>query len=110
MTLAELAHGPTWPGYVVVVLFAVLAAVLLSGRGSWLIAGYNTAPKDKKTRYDETKLCRVTGAGLALVDLLALIMLLFEDVIPAAFAPVFAGAVLLIAVGIIIACNTVCKK
>ena len=110
MTLADLATGPTWPGYLIVALLAALALLLLSGRGSWLIAGYNTAPEEKKALYDAKKLCRVTGFGVALVDLLILLMLLFEDVIPAAFAPVFGGAMVLIIAGILVVCNTVCKK
>ena len=110
MTWADTTHGPTWPVYIVAVLLAAMAALLLSGRGSWLIAGYNTAPKEKKARYDEKKLCRVMGAGLAVVDLLLLVMVLFEDRIPASWGWGFAAAILLIAVGMVIVGNKLCKK
>jgi drug/metabolite transporter (DMT)-like permease len=38
-----------------------LGIVLLSGKGSFLIAGYNTASKAEKEKIDEKKLCHYTG-------------------------------------------------
>lgn len=46
---------------VMVVLFFVLGLLLRSGRGSFLIAGYNTASQKEKDAIDERKLCRYTG-------------------------------------------------
>ena len=48
MKLADLASGPDWVVWIVFVIFAVLSIVLLSGHGSWVISGYNTASKDRK--------------------------------------------------------------
>lgn len=110
MTLADTAHGPIWGAYIVVAVLAVISAALLSGRGSWLIAGYNTASKREKEQYDETKLCRVVGGGLAVITLLLLVLLLWEDVLPAAFGWVFGGVVLLVCAAIGILGNTICKK
>lgn len=42
--------------YGVAALFAVLSILLLSGKGSWLIAGYNTASPEEKAKYDSKKL------------------------------------------------------
>lgn len=39
--------------WVIGILFALLSGVLLSGRGGFLIAGYNTASKEEKEKYDE---------------------------------------------------------
>lgn len=44
-----------------VALFLLLAVVFLRGKGSWLIAGYNTASPEEKARIDEKKLCRYMG-------------------------------------------------
>ena len=110
MTLADTAHGPDWALYGLVVLLAAMAALLLSGRGSWLIAGYNTAPKERKARYDEKKLCRVTGAGLVAIDLLVLFMALFENLIPASWAWFFVAAILVIGAVMVILGNKLCKK
>jgi hypothetical protein len=46
-------------------LTAAMAVLLLTGKGSFLIAGYNTANKEKKKRYNEKRLCRVMGSGLS---------------------------------------------
>lgn len=35
--------------------------MLITGKGSWLIAGYNTACKAEKKRYNEKKLCKFIG-------------------------------------------------
>ena len=110
MTLADISNGPTELVYVFALVFAVLSALLLSGRGSWLIAGYNTASKQQKEQYDEKKLCRVMGGGLAVITLVMLAMVIFEDVLPASSAYVFAGGIFLLAVVMVVLANTTCKK
>ena len=78
MTLADTANGPDWIVWAVVIVIAILSAALLSGHGSWLIAGYNTASEKERKKYDKKKLCRTVGAGLAVADVIILIMELFE--------------------------------
>jgi hypothetical protein len=46
---------------VVVAVFVILGIVFLNGKGSFLIAGYNTASKAEKQKIDEKKLCNYTG-------------------------------------------------
>lgn len=110
MTLRDISNGPDWIGWVVSALFLVVALVLLSGRGSWMLAGYNTAPKEKKARYDEKKLCRITGAGMLVIGLAALLMLVFQDVLPSYVANIFGGLVFVVVIAILILDNTVAKK
>ena len=43
MTLKDLSTGPDWVQWAVLVIFALLSILFLSGRGSCLIAGYNTS-------------------------------------------------------------------
>ena len=45
----------------VIALFLGLAALFSRGKGAFLIAGYNTAPRAKKAKYDEKALCRFMG-------------------------------------------------
>ena len=110
MTLADTSNGPDWIVWAVVILIAILSAALLSGHGSWLIAGYNTASKEEKGKYDGKKLCRVTGGGLAVVTILLVVMELLEDKLPADFAWIAAGVIFLDAIMIIVLGNTLCKK
>ena len=44
-----------------IALFLVLGLIFSRGKGAFLIAGYNTASKAEKARYDEKALCRFMG-------------------------------------------------
>ena len=108
MKLADLATGSDWIVWIVFVIFAVLSIVLLSGHGSWFISGYNTASKEEK--YDEKKLCRTMGVGMSIIAILALIMGLLENILPAFFVYIALGIIVVDVVVIIILENTLCKK
>lgn len=109
-TLADISTGPDWVLYALIVLFAVLSVFLLLGKGSWLLAGYNTASEKEKQNYDEKKLCRVVGGGMAVITFLLLITAKFEDVLPAACAHVFGIIVLADCIIMCVLGNTICKK
>lgn len=47
----------------------ILTICLLFGRGSMFIAGYNTASKEEKKRYDKVKLCRSAAFVTAVASL-----------------------------------------
>ena len=110
MKLADLASGPDWGVWIVFVIFAVLSIVLLSGHGSWVISGYNTASKEEKEKYDEKKLCRTMGVGMSVIAVLILIMGLFENVLPAFFVYIAVGIIVVDVVVIIILGNTLCRQ
>ncbi|MBR3706927.1 MAG: DUF3784 domain-containing protein [Firmicutes bacterium] len=44
--------------------FIVLGSVFMSGKGAWLIAGYNTSSAYEKSRTDEKALCRFMGRSM----------------------------------------------
>jgi preprotein translocase subunit SecG len=46
---------------VVAAVFVILGILFLKGKGSFLIAGYNTASRAQKENIDEKKLCNYTG-------------------------------------------------
>lgn len=96
--------------WVIIILFLVMTVVLLSGRGGFLIAGYNTASREDKSRYDEKKLCRVTGGFMALATILITVQALLGDNPPDWYGR-FMGIVIFGSVALlIILCNTVCRK
>ena len=99
-----------WIIWTVLVVFAVLSITLLSGRGSWFISGYNTASKEEKEKYDEKKLCRTMGIGMSIIAILALIMGLLENILPAFFVYIALGIILIDVAVIIILGNTLCRK
>lgn len=110
MTLADAINGPEWMIWVIFIILLLFTIVLISGHGSGLIAGYNTAPKEKKEKYDEKKLCKTVGIGMAIISLLILIMGLFMNVLPAFFAYISLGIIMIDVVAIIFIGNTICKK
>ena len=110
MTLKDIHKGPDWVLWAVVVIFAVIIIVLLSGHGANLIAGYNTASEEEKNRYDAKKLCRTVGGGMSMITILILVMAIWESVLPAYFSTVFL-VVTLIDIGVmLVLMNTVCRK
>lgn len=41
-----------------IIPFLIMAYFLSQGKGAFLIAGYNTMPKEEKAKYDELALCK----------------------------------------------------
>lgn len=44
-----------------ILVFLLLGLAFSRGKGAFLIAGYNTAPKREQEKYDEKALCRFMG-------------------------------------------------
>ena len=105
MTLKDISSGPDWVIWVVGIILAIFSIILLTGHGANLIAGYNTASKEEKDKYNAKKLSRVVGSGMAVIAGLVFVMGIFENVLPASFATIS----LIIVIMLVIA-NTVCKK
>ena len=110
MKLEDLSTGPDWIVWSIFIIFAVLSIVLLLGHGSWFISGYNTVSKEEKEKYNEKKLCRTMGVGMSVITLLILTMELLENILPAFFAYIALGIILIDVVVIIILGNTICRK
>ncbi len=45
----------------VIILFILLGVYLSMGKGSMLIAGYNTMPEEERAKYDTKALCKAMG-------------------------------------------------
>lgn len=110
MKLADISTGSDWIVWIGFIILAFISIVLLLGHGSWLISGYNTASKEEKSKYDEKKLCRVMGCGMAVIAILILIMGLLENILPAFFAYIAVGIILADVAVMLILGNTICRK
>jgi len=110
MTLKDISNGPDGLLWAVFVIFLVLTIILLTGHGANLIAGYNTASKEEKNKYDSKKLCRVTGVGMLVITAFILVMAIGEAVLPAVVAHVFGAVTIIDCLIMIILMNTICKK
>ena len=54
---------------VLIAVMIIMAMLLLSGKGAFLISGYNTLSKGEKAKYDEKALCRFNGRLLLVFSL-----------------------------------------
>lgn len=63
---------------VVIVLFIFLGIYLSMGKGSFLIAGFNTLPKEEKEKYDEVALCKFMGKIMFLLSFSMLFWVMSE--------------------------------
>lgn len=63
-------------GWIIVGLMAIMCVFLISGRGGWMVAGYNTMEKEEKVKFDEKKVCRSAGFSLLIVDTLFTVLLI----------------------------------
>lgn len=110
MTLKDISNGPDWVSWVVFAIISIISLVLLSGHGENLIAGYNTASKEEKSKYNTKKLCHVVGGGMSIIAILILIMTIGEMILPAYFAYIFLIITVVDCILIIVLANTICKK
>lgn len=92
------------------IIFAILAVILFAGKGSFLIAGYNTASKEKKACYDEKKLCRVVGGCMGIVAACLGIMAYYEKNMTDGIISLTTGIIFADIIICLILCNTVCFK
>ena len=108
--LSDIFTIPDWLICFFLILLAVVSFTLISGHGGWFIAGYNTASKKEQEKCDRKKLCRTVGGGMLVITVLALLMMIFEHVLPAGFAYIAVAIVLADVVVIGILSATICRK
>lgn len=103
-------NAPIWVAWLLVALLAMLSVALLMGKGSTLIAGYNTSSKEVRKRYDAKKLCRVVGGGLSVITIIMGVSTLYEFELPVMISWIvpwgYLGTILIMA----ILANTICGK
>lgn len=104
-------NGPIWTGWILVVILAVLSITLLMGKGSFLIAGFNTMGKEEKGRFNEERLCRVIGGGLGIITVMVGTSLYYKFQFPVPVLDLMMPwGLLAVIVLMLILSNTVCRK
>ena len=92
----------------IALMLVALAIVILKGRGDVLIAGYNTASKEKQEKYNIKRL-RIVVAGMLLFVLAMIFLAVCFDDITGITLDILPVLLIGVVAGIIIA-NTWCKK
>ena len=74
-----------WIMWVIVTLAIIATVILLTGKGSMLVSGFNTKSSEERAKYDKKKVSRRAGLFLVFVDigLLALTSYIHFRAIPA---------------------------
>lgn len=93
-----------------VIIFGVISIIFFSGKGGFLIAGYNTSSKEEKKKYNEKKLCMVMGCLSTFITILLVIQLIFSHRISAFFTWFFPISVTTGVIITLILCNTICRN
>lgn len=89
-----------------VLLFLVLSIVFLRGHGAFLIAGYNTLPKEQRDRYDSHAMCRFMGKIMLALAICMLVMALSEPLAYTALLYIGLGLFFAVIVFTLIYANT----
>ncbi len=93
-----------WVIVCVAILLLVCSALILMGRGDWLISGYNTAKKEKKERYNLFRLRLLTGLSCIYFAIIIIVGYYTDD------KSFLAYAILPVAILMMILSNTWAKR
>lgn len=95
--------------WIIAGIFTILTIILLSGKGAFLISGYNTASKADKMKYDEKKLCRVTGIGIGIITIFLIVLGCFGKNAPSWIVAALFIVTIAAIIGMAVLGNTICK-
>lgn len=93
----------------IVVLFFLITVVLVSGKGAFLIAGYNTSSKAAQSQYDKKKLSRVAGGGMGAITAVMVLLACSGDSPPDWVLTALPVVIITVTIVMLILCNTICK-
>lgn len=105
--------------WVILGIYLIATVVLLSGKGSNLVAGFNTMSKDEKAKYDKVKVSKQAGKVFVFADIGILVFALYFQfrLVPAINANTIesiGGEILAVALSItayiIVLCIVACSK
>lgn len=92
-------------------LLAIISVIFLTGHWVNLIAGYNTASKEEKEKYNSKKLCHCMGIGISVIIILLGIMAINKRLLQNNyFVFIFVAQVLIDVVVMIVVSNKFCKE
>ncbi len=101
---------PTWVAWIIVAILAVLSILIFTGKAPFLIAGFNTASKEERSKYSIKKLSRVVGGGFGVITVIEALVVFYNAELPRAIAWLMPwGLFGTIAIMLILA-NTICRE
>lgn len=65
----------------IIIPFIILGIILSMGKGIFLIAGFNTMPKEQQQKYDVISLCKFMGKLMFMISFCMIFLLLSDTFI-----------------------------
>ena len=96
--------------WIVAIMLIILSLFLFFGKGSFLIAGYNTSSKEKKSRYNERRLCFVVCCGMFILAIFLGLAAYYRFEMPSAISWIIPWGIIGTLVVVIILANTLCRN
>lgn len=103
-------NGPIWLGWLVVIILSIASVLVFSGKGGFIIAGFNTASKDEREKYDRKRLNFIVGGGFSLMTVMLAIFMFFGGEPPHYLHWIFPGGYLLVIGLMFFLSNSLCRK
>ncbi len=95
--------------WIVTAVFGLMSVLLFMGKGSFLIAGYNTASEKEKAKYNKLRLCRLMGGYMAFLTVFVGLCALYGNKLPDKVSRFFPYLFLFLTAAVFILANTVCR-
>ncbi len=99
-----------WLKIIIIMVLATISILIFSGKGNFLIAGYNTLDKEEKDKYNIKTLGKVVGGGLGIITIITALIMLFNAELPSRLSWLNPCGILGTVAVMIILGRTVCKK
>lgn len=93
---------------IIAALLVIMGIIILIGKGDMLIAGYNTASKKEREKYNVKKLRWLVGGLIIIIAPLMCWALIVEQSKISGFA--FCGIVFILCIVVVVLANTWAKK
>ncbi len=103
-------NTPIWVPLIVVAILVIISIILLMGKGSLMIAGYNLLPKEIKLKYNTKRLCRVVGCGTSIISVILVVATFYRFEMPVAISWIIPWGLFGTIVVVAVLANTICWK
>ncbi len=101
---------PTWVAWIIVAILAIISIAIFMGKAPFLIAGYNTANKGEKSKYNINTLSKTVGGGFGVITGIIALIVLYNAELPSAISWLNPWGILGTIILMIIIGNTICKQ
>lgn len=96
--------------WIIIAIFVVMSIILLSGKGGFLIAGYNTSSAKEKAKYNAVKLSRTAGVGMTVITLTLIPLAILKGNIPSWYMMFMISVISIVVIALLIIMNKIAKK